>query len=335
MDFEFGCGFSTHESRPWHSLKRWCKPLSARAFWSISALVLGLLFPGIAAIAGNLHSIVMYAERLPDGLYGYRMAGYVVKQPDGVQTDITSRYVTSTATIPGPIIIMDEGDVAEIELLHQFDAHTPVQEHVSLHVHGVHYDRESDGTLKYINLYKDESAIPHLSYTYRWDAARGTAGTWAYHDHNMESHNGAEDRGLFGALIVRPASSTNWAQGGKFSNGVSREYVLYLGDDAFWGMEIDGATGKQTALGANPNLIAQQNTNVNFHLIALGTNFHRFELPGYQWIDPGTHFTINQKILGPLEKHVFTVKATRSSRYQDTAFADKVQGMRGDFIVSH
>ena len=302
------------------------------------ALALWLLFSGTTAVAGNLHNIVIYAERLADGLYGYRMAGHIVRQPDGTQIDITNHYVTSTATIPGPTIILDEGDVAEIELLHQFDPHTPFQEHVSLHVHGVHYDRESDGTLKYINLYKDESAVPHLSYVYRWNAAPGTAGTWPYHDHNMENHNGAEDKGLFGALIVRSAAEARQAKTSSnrahVSPNVAKDYVFYLGDDAFWAMEIDNATGKQTALGTNPPLTAQRNTNVRFHLIALGTNFHQFELPRYQWTDPGTHNTISQKILGPLEKHVFTVKATHSSRYQDTAFASRLLGMRGDFIVT-
>ncbi|KXK49736.1 multicopper oxidase domain-containing protein [Nitrosomonas europaea] len=338
MELEFGCGFPTHDSHPLHHLKRSCKTLSTGIAWSMATLALWLLFSGTTAAAGNLHNIVIYAERLPGNLYGYRMAGHIVRQPDGTQIDITNRYVTSTATIPGPTIILDEGDIADIELLHQFDPHTPFQEHVSLHVHGVHYDRESDGTLKYINLYKDESAVPHLSYVYRWNAAPGTAGTWPYHDHNMENHNGAEDKGLFGALIVRSAAEARQAKTSSnrahVSPNVAKDYVFYLGDDAFWAMEIDNATGKQTALGTNPPLTAQRNTNVRFHLIALGTNFHQFELPKYQWTDPGTRNTINRKVLGPLEKHVFTVKATHSSRYQDTAFASRLLGMRGDFIIT-
>lgn len=119
----------------------------------------------------------------------------------------------------------------------------------------INYDRESDGTLKYINLYKDESAVPHLSYVYRWNAAPGTAGTWPYHDHNMENHNGAEDKGLFGALIVRSAAEARQAKTSSnrahVSPNVAKDYVFYLGDDAFWAMKIDNATGKQTALGTN------------------------------------------------------------------------------------
>lgn len=125
MELEFGCGFPTHDSHPLHHLKRSCKTLSTGIAWSMATLALLLLFSGTTAAAGNLHNIVIYAERLPGNLYGYRMAGHIVRQPDGTQIDITNRYVTSTATIPGPTIILDEGDIADIELLHQFDPHTP------------------------------------------------------------------------------------------------------------------------------------------------------------------------------------------------------------------
>ena len=74
-------------------------------------------------------------------------------------------------------------------------------------------------------------------------------------------------------------------------------------------------------------------SNVRFHLIALGTVTHNFSLPGYSWIDPGTNLTINEKIIGPLEKHVFTVQAGTSSQYLDTAFSSSLLGMKGDFNV--
>ncbi len=298
-----------------------------------------LFFTASIQAAGNYHRLQLLVEALEGGLYAYRMVHHEIVSEDGTSTDITNRYVTDRGTIPGPTIVLDEGDIAEIELLHRFEPDSPFQEHVSLHVHGVHYDLDSDGTLKYINLYKDQSATPYLSYVYRWDAAPGTAGTWPYHDHNMESHNGAEDKGLFGALIVHPASGTERVRtSGTRSHipldGISKDYVFYIGDDAFWGMEIDNATGQQTALGINPALTAQRNTQVRFHLIALGTNFHQFELPTYRWPDPGTRDRINQKIIGSLEKHVFTVKATHSTRYLDSAFTGRVLGMQGDFIVT-
>jgi len=289
--------------------------------------------------AQELHKIEFTAEKIEGGYFAYRMRQHQVSDLNGGDAvDITSRYPDGP-TIPGPTIVIKEGDEVELTLYHQFDPETPAHEHVSVHVHGVHYDIESDGTLEYINHFRDESAIPVMSYKYRWIAAPGTAGTWPYHDHNMLTHNGAEDRGLYGAVIVNPASNTTVMSSGGSRQTVSldtvtKDYVLYLFDDTFAGTEIDRATGRQSYGGANPGLTAQKNTNVRFHLIALGTNFHRFELPGYSWPEPGTDQLVSAKTLGPIEKYVFTVNAAQSSSYQDTAFNSPLLGMRGAFLVS-
>lgn len=305
-------------------------------FGVVLSTVLLLLAGNVSA--QELHQIELAAEKIDGGYFAYRMRKHAISNLGGGDAvDVTSRY-PDRPTIPGPTIIIKEGDEVEITLYHQFDPDTPAHEHVSVHVHGVHYDIVSDGTLEYINFFKDESAIPTLSYQYRWVAAPGTAGTWPYHDHNMLTHNGAEDRGLYGAVIVNPASNTTVVNNGGARQVVSldtvtKDYVLYLFDDAFAGMEIDRATGQQSGGGANPTLSAQSNTNVRFHLIALGTNLHRFELPGYSWPEPGTDQLVSAKTLGPIEKYVFTVNATQSSSYQDTAFISRLLGMQGAFQV--
>ena len=293
---------------------------------------------------GKLHLIELWAEKIPAGngggndLFAYRMASHVIKKRNN-ETDVTSRYATEP-TIPGPTIVIDEGDEVTLTLKHVFDpGNSATLEQVSVHVHGVHYDIHSDGTIEYINLVEDESATPTMSYTYHWIAAPGTAGTWAYHDHNMITLNGAEDRGLYGALIVNSQSSTTALnKAGQLKtvpiSSIKKEYVLFIGDDAFWGTEIDTNSGQQVNIGVNPAFNAQQGNNVRFHLIALGTNFHNFTLPGYSWIDPGTNMFISEKGIGPLEKHVFTVQAGNSSSYMDTTFSSKALGMMGDFNVS-
>ena len=282
-----------------------------------------------AQSAGKLHQIELWAEKIPAGVEGgndrfaYRMASHVI-QRKGAKEDVTSRYVDEP-TIPGPTIVINEGDEVALTLRHVFDpGDSTTLDQVSVHVHGVHYDILSDGTIKYINLEQDESATPTMSYTYRWVAAPGTAGTWAYHDHNMVTLNGAEDRGLYGALIVNSSASLD---------SIAKDYVLFIGDDAFFGMEIDSETGQQVSLGGNPTLTAQQGSNVRLHLVALGTVTHHFALPGYSWIDPGTNLFISEKIIGPLEKHVLTVQANNSSQYMDTIFSSSLLGMKGDFNV--
>ncbi len=311
----------------------------------VFSLALALFsFAGNTA-AQNFHRIEMYAKKLnPEYEYlAYGMVRHEVTDKDGLKTDITARYSTAPI-IPGPTIIMDEGDVAEITLYSEIPIpasaeHIDLHESVSLHVHGVHYDIISDGTLKYINLFQDEGATLVQSYTYRWDAAPGTAGTWAYHDHNMHTHNGAEDKGLYGALIVNPASKTvPIGQGGNISSvplaSIAKDYILYVIDDAFVGTEIDNQTGQQTPVWVNPALSAQAGTHVRFHLIAMGTNFHQFKLPGYSWPDPATQTIIEEKAIGPLEKHVFAVTAGANSTYMDASFAGKAQSMTGSFNVN-
>ena len=211
----------------------------------------------VAAATGKTHLIELWAERIPAGpeggndLFAYSMKKHEIKVDETV-TDVTaSRYVTDAPTIPGPTIVIDEGDRVELTLKHEFDpGDSTTLDQVSVHVHGVHYDIHSDGTLEYINLVADESAKPMMSYTYHWNAAPGTAGTWAYHDHNMITLNGAEDRGLYGALIVndRRARLSALSRAGKIKSvpvaSIKKEYVLFIGDDAFWGSEVNNQTGR-------------------------------------------------------------------------------------------
>lgn len=323
----------------------------ARSFPSIAFLsLIGIALFSLTGIAAaqNTHRIEMYAKKL-DPEYDYLAYGifrHEVIDENGQSKDLTSHY-SPGPSIPGPTIIMDEGDIADITLYSEIPIpegatntdSVNLHESVSLHVHGVHYDIVSDGTLKYINLFQDEGATLAMSYTYRWNAAFGTAGTWAYHDHNMHTHNGAEDKGLFGALIVNPVSKTvAIGQGGNITyvplSSITKDYILYLIDDAFVGMEIDKLTGKQTPIWVNPTLSAQAGTNVQFHLIAMGTNFHLFKLPGYNWPDLTTRTLIEEKAIGPLEKHVFAITAGTNTRYMDSSFAGIAQNMTGSFNVN-
>ena len=227
-DMDFSGNSSAIQCTPQQSL---LKQLLITLFMG---LVLSFLISG-KGIAAE-HVIQLTAEETRDDGFGNKLLAYkmINHKRDGV--DITSRY-SPNATIPGPTIELTEGDTVKISILNAIpDSDVPVpgiSKQVSIHVHGVHYDILSDGTLKVINKLFDEGAGAGLEetyavYEYKWNVAAGTAGTWAYHDHNFETHNGAEHRGLFGAIIVNPIGAPSYA----------KEYVLYLGDDAFWGMEI-------------------------------------------------------------------------------------------------
>lgn len=277
------------------------------------------------------HIIEMTTKEIQDDGFGRKLMAYQMKSHTIDGTPVPEDRYSKDATIPGPTIVLTEGDTVELTLYNEITNELSVNgisKQVSVHVHGVHYELVSDGTLAVINKIDDEGAgdgpeFNHSAYVYKWTIAPGTAGTWPYHDHNFESHNGSEHKGLFGAVIVNPAGSPSFA----------KEYVLYLGDDAFWGMEIDGVTKQQSKHGANPPLEAKKNSDVRFHLIALGTDIHTFMLNGYQWFDPGTNILINKAAIGPLEKHVFTVKAKHNSHYVDKDFSNQLMGMKGSFNV--
>ena len=310
------------------SARRFCLGLATP-----STLFLAMIsFPSAESSAAE-HRIEMTAEQIEDGLLAYRMIEHVVDKDN-----ITSRY-SKQATIPGPTIVLTEGDKVRLTIRNGITMEPDQQ--VSVHVHGVHYSILSDGSLKVINKVEDEGAYPENGgqfYTYLWNVAPGTAGTWPYHDHNFETHNGSEDRGLYGAVIVNPASGAVTASNGNTITSVAlsniaKDFVIYASDDAFWGMEIDGATKLQTPLGPNPLLAAKGGDNVRFHLIAMGTYLNRFKLEGYQWVDPGTTRLIKFKDIGPLENHVFTIKALSSANYLNANFSRKLMGMKGYFNV--
>ena len=287
-----------------------------------------------------IHEIKMADVELPDGHTAFKMLEYKMVDKENHTTDITSRY-SELPTIPGPTIVMTEGDTARLTLVNEIGRGA-----VSLHTHGAHYKITSDGTLKMTNKVIDQGATPQKSYTYVWIAADGTRGSWPWHDHTFGkgpsgiNMNGVETNGLFSTVIINPAT-------GKINalvNGISKEvnvqdikkdFVLFITDDAFWGAEIDNTNNKKhTPLWVNPTLVASKNDLVRFHIQSAGTDFHHFVLDGYKWLKPGTNETTSLENIGPLENHVFTVSANNSTSYYDKMPIHLLSGMKGKFVVT-
>lgn len=89
-----------------------------------------------------LHEIKMAAVELPDGHTAFKMLEYKMIDKENRTIDITSRY-SKLPTIPGPTLVMTEGDTARLTLLNEIGRGM-----VSLHTHRAHYTITSDGTLK-------------------------------------------------------------------------------------------------------------------------------------------------------------------------------------------
>ena len=287
----------------------------------------------------KIHEIKMAAVELPDGHTAYKMLEYKIIDKKNQTKDITSRY-SDLPTIPGPTLIMTEGDKAKLTLVNEIGRGA-----VSLHTHGVHYTITSDGSLKMSNRVSDQGATPKEPYTYVWTAAEGTRGSWPWHDHTFgkgpsgKHMNGVETNGLFSTVIVNPANGKVNA----LVNGIPKEvdvgdikkdFVLFITDDAFWGVEIDNNNNnKHTPLWVNPTLVASKNDLVRFHIQSVGTDFHHFVIDGYEWLKPGTHETTNFENIGPLENHVFTISANNNTSYYDKMPIHLLSGMKGKFQV--
>ena len=288
----------------------------------------------------KIHEIKMAAVLLPDGHQAYKMLEYKIIDIQNNNTeDITSRY-TNLPTIPGPTLVMTEGDEARLTLFNEIGHGL-----VSLHTHGAHYKITSDGTLKMTNLVEEEAASPQDPYTYVWTAAEGTRGSWPWHDHAFGKNaaginmNGVEMNGLFSTVIINPADGkVNALVNGTTKEvdvqDIDKEFILFVTDDAFWGVEIDNNNNKKhTPLWVNPTLVASKNDLVRFHIQSVGADFHHFVLDNYEWLKPGTSITTSLENIGPLENHVFTISADKSTSYYDKVHTHLLSGMKGKFEV--
>ena len=239
----------------------------------------------------------------------------------------------STATIPGPTIVMTEGDCLAITIVNDIPAATlgklrddpklGSHDHrmplgVSLHVHGVKYTQSSDGTFG-----TNSWVPPGKSRTYIWYAAplastggritsQGTAGYWWYHDHvvGTEHGTGGAASGLFGAMIVRrPGDAVP-----------DRTYVVGMGPNTTINLRDfpDCAGAPALAKASNTCYVAQRGELVEFAVIAFGDDFHTFHLHGHNWADNRTGVltgpddstrVIDNRTVGPADTFGFVVRA--------------------------
>jgi DNA-binding beta-propeller fold protein YncE/plastocyanin len=189
------------------------------------------------------HEITMEAVAMPDGLYAYRMVEYMKGGED-----LVGQVYSGDPSIPGPTIILTEGDTAKVTLINNVceDKFVDGPPHpllgdnqnftrsetsmVGMHVHGVHYDISDDASYGRMNMNNDSGALCGNSISYEWVAEKGTTGAWPYHDHTFSINEiGAEELGLFGTIIVNPAD-------GKINGLVTDEndpiQNLYISEDA-------------------------------------------------------------------------------------------------------
>jgi FtsP/CotA-like multicopper oxidase with cupredoxin domain len=222
---------------------------------------------------------------------------YAVELPkDPITNQVRLGYGTTpaTASYPGPLIEMIEGECLAITLYNQVpqatleslrtDPNHPIG--VSLHTHGVKYTQKSDGTVQ-----SNSFVPPGGSYTYIWYAqprntttgAQGTAGYWWYHDHVVGGPHGTVGigSGLFGGLVVRRQGDPR----------PDRTYVLGFGDRQT--INLRRSSEADTCDEENPVpgptcVVATVGEKVEFLVIGLGNDMHTFHVHGHSWADTRT-----------------------------------------------
>ena len=75
------------------------------------------------AAQSNVHNITIEAVAMPDGLYAYRMVDYEIvsdnngENESGVRNLVDEGVYSTDPSIPGPTIILTEGDEANVTLI--------------------------------------------------------------------------------------------------------------------------------------------------------------------------------------------------------------------------
>ncbi|MFF8653330.1 multicopper oxidase domain-containing protein [Streptomyces huasconensis] len=266
--------------------------------------------PRTAPAGGEVKRIKMYAEKLPDGQMGYGLE-------------------KGKATIPGPLIELNEGDTLHIEFENTMDVAA------SLHVHGMDYEISSDGTK---HTRSDVEPGGKRTYTWRTHAPGrrkdgtwrpGTAGYWHYHDHVVGTDHGTGGvrKGLYGPLIVRRKGDLL----------PDKTFTIVFND-----MTINNRSGHDS-----PNFEATVGDRVEFVSITHGEYYHTFHVHGHRWADNRTGLLtgpddpsqiLDDKITGPGDSFGFQVVAGEGVGAGAWMYHCHVQshsdmGMAGLFLV--
>ena len=150
---------------------------------------------------GSIPVTEVNARKLTALIYReYLDPGYLIPKPDKlVLADINEPIYSHR--VPGTVIYTTPGERLHIHVLN-----ADSMPH-SLHVHGLKYGIDSDGSWPLGTQASDgrrsDEICPGQSWTYKFDVTEEMIGAWPFHDHTRmiaESVN----RGLFGGIVVQP-----------------------------------------------------------------------------------------------------------------------------------
>jgi plastocyanin len=129
----------------------------------------------------------------------YLDSGYLVPKPDKL-IDADINEPSYMHRVPGTIIYTRPGDRLKIHVWNTDD------EPHSLHVHGLRYGIDSDGSWPFGTEAahhggRSDAICPGHTWTYTYDVPENALGAWPFHDHTHHMHNKI-DQGMLGGIVV-------------------------------------------------------------------------------------------------------------------------------------
>ncbi len=177
--------------------------------------------------------------------------------------------------ILGPVIRAVEGDTIQVVFMNKTKNH-----HVSMHPHGVLYNKDNEGAMYSGITGKGSMVMPGERYVYSWfvpskaapQPGEGGSKVWLYHSHNQ----GDIYLGLMGPIII---TSARYAKADGTPRDVDREFVnlYFIFNESRPDMPAAEAEGHLKhaingyIFGNLQGLEMHEGERVRWHLLALGT----------------------------------------------------------------
>ena len=259
----------------------------------------------------TVHIVEMVVETLPSGMPAYKMVSHVkinglsssAVTNDGNSINLTPKY-SSLATIPGPTLVVNEGDHVKVNIK-DTDGNTLTNEE---------FIASKPGTFLYID-----------------DSKEGENGLFGAVIVNPENN-------LTKGLIKGKIQDLSL---GKIDKDI---ILFMVGSTFWGMEIDNKNSYKQIPLWTNPNIAGVMEQKLRFHVLGVGHaghptgHQHTFHLHAHRWLDPGTNNIIDVKQIMPGKTHSFIIDVGEGVgpgqwQYHCHVFAHMEAGMMGGFKV--
>ncbi len=193
----------------------------------------------------------------------------VAKEADWeIAPGVTVPAITYNGQVPGPLIRVTEGDTLRVTITNELDQAT------AIHWHGLHVPNSMDG----VPPLTQAPIEPGASFTYEFPASH--AGTFMYHSHLNATEQ--IDRGLYGTLIIDPATPTRTTFDKEFTMmlGAWNTNAAMDGEHGAMAMDYNYFTINGKAFPANPAWTVREGDLVRVRIINISNLVHPMHLHG-------------------------------------------------------